>query len=64
MRKLEAYYHCEGSINGFWKNKKDTTLDNKAFPKSTRVVYIGQKDESYEFNKNHLDSDFCPDHSE
>lgn len=39
MRKVEAGYQCEGNITGFWKNKKDTTLDANAFPKSTRVIY-------------------------
>jgi len=39
MKPLIACYKYHGNIRGFWKNKKDHTLDNQPFPKSIEVIF-------------------------
>jgi len=58
LRPLISGYIPFGSINGFWKNKKDSTLDGRPFPSCIETIYVGQKDDSYIFSKETLDSDF------
>jgi len=63
MKKITSGYIYFGDINGLWKNKKDMTLDGKAFPKCIEVFYIGQRNKNHKFDLNDLDADFCNDHS-
>ena len=63
IKKIESGYIKFGDIKGFWKNKKDFTLDKQPFPKSLEAFYIGIKDENYVFKKENLDSDLSWDHS-
>lgn len=62
LKKVVSGYSTKVSIKGFWKNKKDFTLDNKPFTDSIVTIYVGQKDSSYVFNKNVLDVDLSPKH--
>ena len=55
--------HYKKSTNGFWKNKKDYTLDVKPFNECIHTIYIGEKNEQYIFNKNVLDADLSNDYS-
>jgi len=62
LKKIHSGYINFGNIKGFWKNKKDHTIDGKPFPKCLEVIYIGQRDITHKFNKNELDSDFSWKH--
>jgi len=57
LRPLISGYIPFQPTNGFWKNKKDSTLNESPFP-SIETIYVGQKDDSYIFSKETLDSDF------
>lgn len=62
LKKIASGYSSKIKTNGFWKNKKDFTLDNKPFTECIETVYLGQKDSSYVFNKDVLDVDLSPKH--
>lgn len=62
LKKIQSGYINFGNINGFWKNKKDSTMDKNPFPKCLEVIYIGKRDITHQFNKDDLDSDFSWKH--
>jgi len=62
MKTIDSRYVYFGDINGFWPNKKDHTMDGQPFPKCIELIYIGERDSTYEFNTSDLDSDFSWDH--
>ena len=64
IKKIKAGYINFGNINGFWKNKKDHTMDGKPHLNCIESFYIGIKDENYLFSKNNLDSDLSWDHKQ
>ena len=63
LKPITACYKQCGNTKGFWKNKKDWTIDNQPFPKSIEVIFVGQKEEKFVFNsKTMLDIDLSPKH--
>lgn len=58
IRPLVSGYIQFPGVNGFWKNKKDATTDGKPFPNCQETIYVAQKDDTYIFSKESLDSDF------
>ena len=64
MRKLISGYKNFGTIKGFWKNKKDFTMNNnRGFIDSLEVIYIGKKEDNYKFDIKNIDKDESMDHS-
>ena len=64
MKKVLSGYINFGNIKGFWKNRKDFTVDGVPFPRSLEVMYIGVKDSDYKFDLEHFDADNSWDHSD
>lgn len=62
IKKINSGYIKFGNINGFWKNKKDHTIDKKPHLNCLESFYIGIKDENHVFNKQDLDCDFSWKH--
>lgn len=58
IKKIYSGYISFGNINGFWKNKKDHTINSKPFPNCLESFYIGIKNNDHVFSKKDLDSDF------
>lgn len=63
LKKIDSGYIKCGNIGGFWKNKKDKTIDDDKFKNCLEVIYVGKRDIDYKFNINTLDSDFSWDHT-
>lgn len=64
IKKVISGYINYPPNKGFWKNKKDYTLNNNAiFSNNIETFYIGQKDDTYIFDKSVLDADYSWDHS-
>jgi SAM-dependent methyltransferase len=63
LKKVFSGYIPFPSINGFWPNKKDFTIDSKPFQNNLETIYIGQKDSTYIFDTSSLDSDFSWNHT-
>lgn len=63
LKKIFSGYQIRENRNGFWKNKKDYTInDNKIFMECIETVYIAQKKENYIFDIKMLDSDLSINH--
>jgi SAM-dependent methyltransferase len=64
MRKLHSgYQYIDAKTSGFWKNKKDFTMNKNIFNECIETIYVGEKDSNHVFCKSNLDSDFSNDHS-
>ena len=65
MKKIESGYMRFRNIQGFWKNKKDFTMNHpKSFTECIEAVYIGKRDTTHKFNIDDLDKDTSNNHSE
>lgn len=62
LKKKLSGYILSGPNQGFWKNKKDFTVNNKSFKENQSVLYIGVKNDMYEFDINNLDCDSSMNH--
>ena len=61
IKKIHGGYIRCGNINGFWKNKKDHTLDGTPHLNCLESFYAGVKIDGYQFDKSNLDSDLSWD---
>jgi len=65
MKKIQSGYMRFRNIQGFWKNKKDFTMNHpKPFTECIEAVYIGKRDVTHKFDINDLDKDISNNHSE
>ena len=64
MRCIETAYIPFGDVGGFWKNRKDFTLDGKPFPKCLETYYVAQRVNGLAFDKTTLDVDKSDRHTE
>lgn len=69
LRTVFSGYIRYPNIRGFWRNRKDftafrdfTRLRNAKFREDWETIFVGVKDENYEFSEASLDSDFSPKH--
>lgn len=58
IKKIQSGYIKFGNINGFWKNKKDYTINGKQFPNCLETFYLGIKNNTHKFTVNDLDADY------
>ena len=58
IKKIQSGYIKFGNINGFWKNKKDYTINGKQFPNCLETFYLGIKNNTHKFTINDLDADY------
>jgi hypothetical protein len=65
LKKVFSGYQVRQNRNGFWKNKKDLTMNNnKKFLECIETIYIGQKNENYIFDLKNLNSDMSINHTD
>jgi SAM-dependent methyltransferase len=64
MACIETAYIAFDKIRtaGFWKNKKDFTIDSKPFEKPIGVAYVAERRYGHAFQRSELDADHCPHH--
>jgi len=64
MQCIETAYIPFGDVGGFWKNRKDHTMDGHPFPKCLETYYVAKRIDGFEFDKATLDIDLSDYHTE
>jgi SAM-dependent methyltransferase len=64
LKHQESLYIVFPPSNGFWKNKKDATLDGQPFKSCIETFYVSERDSNYVFKRDCLDIDSYDCHTE